>query len=51
MTESLLALQQTVECSAVNETKDVNMNPMTAKSFGMMPTEEDTAKRNLIFDE
>ena len=43
--ESLLALQQTVECNTLNETKDIKMNPMTAKSFGMIPTEEETATK------
>ena len=43
--ESLLVLHQIVECSTVNETKHVDTNPMTAKSFGMMPTQEDAAKK------
>ena len=44
MAERLLVLQQTIKCNTVNDTKEINMNPMTAKSFGMMPTEEEAAK-------
>ena len=47
MAESLPVLQQTVECNTANDTKEVNINPMTEKSFGMILTEEEAAKKKV----